>query len=280
MKKLIKLILSIFFIITFTQNVALATENHTKVNFINTNQSDCILIESASKNVLIDTADEGAYSDVEKFLKDKKINNLDLIIITHYHDDHYGGLDKILKNFKVEKVLLPTFYAEESEKNKVINTLESYKANYEYIREGWIYNYETINLRAILPIKNDTSIENNNSLVLKGIIDEVGYLFMGDCEQEEEEDLNKVKDLRNIDVIKIAHHGLNSSTKKKFLSQTKPLVAIITSNGEGSPNKEVEARIKSCGAKLFRTDLDGDITVVRELGTKKMKVYTTKNKGK
>lgn len=280
MKKLIKLILGIFFIITATQNIALALENHTKVNFINTNQSDCTLIESASKNVLIDTGYEGSYREVEKFLKGKKINKLDLIIVTHYHGNNYGGVEQILKNFKVEKVLLPTFYADEKEKNKVIDTLKSYKANYEYIKEGWIYNYETINLRAILPLKKDTSIENNNSLVLKGVIDEIGYLFMGDCEKKEEEDLNKVKDLRNIDVIKIANHGLDSSTNIKFLSQTKPLVGIITSNGDKNQNKKVETRIITSGARVLRTDLYGDITVVRELGTKKMKIYTTKDNGK
>lgn len=276
MRKIIKTLVICILICFNIVNETKTAENPVKVHFLDVKQGECTLIEGHNENILIDTASKSEGKKIIEYLKNKNIKTLDIIIITHFHEDNYGGLEDVIKEIKVKRVVLPSIYLDGSKREQVTEILNKSNTSYDFINRGWLYNHECISLEVILPWKKSNTNENNNSLVLKGTIDEIKYLFMSDCEKQEEVDLKKVKELRNVHVLKVGNHGLSSSTTSKLITQTIPLVAVIISNGEDSPNNKVENRIKSHGSQVFRTDKNGDIIVQRNLGSKKLKIYTAK----
>lgn len=276
MRKIIKTLVICILICFNIVNETKTAENPVKVHFLDVKQGECTLIEGHNENILIDTASKLEGKKIIEYLKNKNIKTLDIIIITHFHEDNYGGLEDVIKEIKVKRVVLPSIYLDGNKREQVTEILNKSNTSYDFINRGWLYNHECISLEVILPWKKSNTNENNNSLVLKGTIDEIKYLFMSDCEKQEEVDLKKVKELRNVHVLKVGNHGLSSSTTSKLITQTIPLVAVIISNGEDSPNNKVENRIKSYGSQVFRTDKNGDIIVQRNLGSQKLKIYTAK----
>lgn len=276
MRKIIKTLFICILICFNVGNETMSVENPVKVHFLDIKQGECTLIEGHNENILIDTADRSEGKEIVEYLKNKNIKTLDLIIVTHFHEDSYGGLESIIKEVMVKRVMLPSFYLDENKKNQVTEILKKSNITYDFINRGWLYNHECISLEAILPWEKCNTNENNNSLVLMGTIDEIKYLFMSDCEKEEEVDLKKIKELRNVHVLKVGNHGLASSTTSKLLRQTIPLAAVIISSEKESPSNKVENRIKSYGSVVFRTDKHGDIIIQRNLGSQKLRIYTTK----
>nr|WP_206154877.1 MBL fold metallo-hydrolase [Clostridium muellerianum] len=245
-------------VILATGNV-FAKQNKYEVHFLDTGQSDCILIKTDTKNYLIDTG-ASYYSDkVLKYLDLNGVNKIDTVILTHYHDDHYGGLTKIADSIKVDKVLLPMH--NDKMKYDMYKQLSKRGIDVKYIANNYVLKEEKMNLKALTPFKEDKRLENNNSIILQGEIDGVNYLFAGDCEKAEEEYMIKNNRINCCDVLKVPHHGLNTSSTEDFLRITLPKVAIVTSNGVESPENKVLDRIGKMGTLIIRTDLQGDVVI-------------------
>lgn len=254
-----KAIMFILIIIISISSTVSATHDRYEVHFLDTGQSDCILIRGWNKNYLIDTG--GAYytGRILQYLNLNAINNIDMIVLTHYHDDHYGGLLKIIEKKKVHTVILPKHYSEM--KYEFYKSLTEKGVKVKYINEEWKLKFGKINLKAIGPIREDDKIENNNSIVLQGEIDGVKYLFAGDCEKQEEEDLISNGELKECDVLKVPHHSLNTSSSEEFIKALKPKIAVVTCNGVETPDLKIIKRIREKGSIVLRTDINGNVIV-------------------
>ena len=241
-----------------------------RVHILNTKQSDCILVEGKEGAFLIDCGWESHEGYIKDYLVNKGIKKLDFIILTHYHDDHIGGIKSLCKEFHVDKVYMSPH------KNLYRDDLHEYfthnNVGVDYIKVGWTLNSKDMSLRAIGPIKVDKEIENNNSIAISANIDGIKYLFMGDAEKEEEEDMVKNNLVPNCDVLKVAHHGLNTSSIEKFLEKAKPQISIITTDGEESPEKEVINRLNKINSKIFMTHKNEDIIIGRNKDTKEFEI--------
>ncbi|MCH5138593.1 MBL fold metallo-hydrolase [Clostridiaceae bacterium UIB06] len=255
-KKIIVVILLI--LICVTGNVSAECYKY-EVHFIDVGQSDCILIRGKNKNYLIDTGAAYYTNRILEYLNSNEIKKIDAIILTHYHDDHYDGILKILENKKVRKVLLPMH--SNDVKWDLYRKIIDINTKVQFIGLNWKIKSGKINLKVIGPIKEDNKVENNNSIVIQGEIDGVKYLFAGDCEKQEEEDLINGGKLTKCDVLKVPHHGLNTSSSEEFLNILKPKVAVVTCDGIGTPDLKIIKRINEKGSVVLRSDINGNIVI-------------------
>lgn len=249
---------------SFINVKASAKDKNPEVHFINVGQSDCTLIKNGDENYLIDSGDKTESNKVIKYLKDQGVEKLDFIILTHYHGDHYGGLYDITKTFKTDIVYVPKFYVIEEERAKAIKALLETNTSFGIIEKGWIYEKAGLSLKVLLPSKAHESLENNNSLVIRGDINKNSYLFMADCEFDEEKELLDMKEIENIDVLKLGHHGLDTSSSEEFLRKVNPKYTVITCDGKESPEKAVIDRLKNLKTNILRTDINRDIVFTRK----------------
>ena len=159
----------------------------------------------------------------------------------------------------MNRILLPNHDSEKKE--ELYNYIKNKGVSIEYVNKDTKLEYKKMNLKFIVPLKEDISCENNNSLVVFGRIYGVKYLFMGDAQKEEEKYIAKCKGIENCDIIKIAHHGLSSSSAKGLLKAAGAKVAVIACDGSESPDKSVVERLEKLGITIYRTDMDGTIVI-------------------
>ncbi|WP_251862489.1 MBL fold metallo-hydrolase [Clostridium sp. Marseille-Q2269] len=253
------LLVFIVVVVSFFCIKASAKEGNIEVHFIDTGQSDCILIKTGEENYLIDTGWRYYSGKVLRYLDSNNVDKIDGIILTHYHDDHYGGLNLLLKTGRVKKVYLPKH--DGGDKKKVMNIVKKHKAKYEWIEHGFELKGAHLNLKAIVPTCVDCKNENNNSIVLSGKIDGIKYLFLGDCEKKEEEEMLYNEQIKKCDIVKVSHHGFKTSNTLQLLDKAKPNVAIVTCDGRYSPDKVVLDRLKNKGIEVFTTSNKGTLVI-------------------
>ena len=207
------------------------------VYFVNVGQGDSIIIKNKSYTVMIDTGGNKSFDMAEEtlipFMNKKKITHLDALILTHADFDHSGAKDSLIENFKVKNVLTEKDQFPYSVGDITINNLNTF----------------------------DFEEENDNSLVLS--MDFIGkkFLFTGDASVKTEEKILEQYDV-DCDILKVGHHGSNTSTSEKFLKACSPNEAIIScgaKNSYGHPNQEIIDRLNKYGVKIRRTDEEGTI---------------------
>jgi len=248
-----------------------------EVVFIDVGQGDSALIKTyRGVSVLIDGggSSEGKTEEhnigetvIIPFLLDQGVSKLDLIIATHAHNDHVQGLVPVLETFKVENVVLPEYEGINSDFKEIISICNQRKININAVKTGDIIKLDDKTYFDVFSPTNDTDINitslNNTSLVLKLAYKGIRMLFTGDAEKDVEERLvSRGKDI-SADVLKVGHHGSDTSTGEDFLERVNPRAAVISvgRNNFGHPSETVVERLKKSGAVLFRTDEDGAITI-------------------
>lgn len=256
------------------------------VYYIDVGQGDSILLSSPNRkeNILIDTGGKISY-EKEKwkerktkniadntitFLRKLGINKLDYLIITHGDNDHSGDAEYLVENFKVNKVILNCGSYNNLEKRliKVLN-----KNNIKYSSCIKNLNIDKYKLKFLNTKEYDN--ENDNSNVIYTNLNNYKFLFMGDAGINKEEDIINKYDIKNIDFLKVGHHGSNTSSSKDFIDKIKPRYSIISvgkNNRYGHPKEEVLSTLKS--SKIYRTDKDGTIEVRIKGSGYKIKTYS------
>jgi competence protein ComEC len=251
-----------------------ARGNNYEVHFLDTGQSDCILIKGIERNYLIDTGFAGSYENISAYLNSHGVNKLEKIIVTHYHDDHYGGLEKLVQNNFVNKIILPRH--QPCYRDFIFSYLKDKKIQVEYLSKNFVIKDDNIDLKVLLPQKEDMITENNNGAVLFGTIDNVKYAFMSDVEKEREKELVKKKELLNSEIIKVPHHGLDTSSTEVLIKTINPKIAVVTSDGRESPNAEVVKRYETAQIAIFRTDMHGNIVIKANPENKEIEITASK----
>lgn len=257
MKKLA--VLTAFFSILIFGIKAYAMGPEYSIHFIDVAQEECILIKGEKKSYLIDTARDTSSKKVLAYLNSQGVNKIDTIIITHYHDDHYGGLKSILEHKFVDRVILPAHQPKVRE--KLFSYIDNKKVKLEYISSGFQIVDDNINLTASIPENEDLDIENNNSVIIAGTIDNIKYVFASDIESKREKELLKYGKIEKCDVLKIPHHGLNTSSTGAFIKALNPKVMVITCDGVESPDKDTLKRLSKSCETILRSDMQGDIVI-------------------
>ena len=241
-----------------------ADEQIDVVSFLNVGQGDAILIQSNGRYVLIDTGD-GVSSNIVRSLKLNGVDGLDALILTHWHNDHIGGAIDVLENFPVLNVIMPTFpdydHDNYNDAVRINETAQNSKVMFTHSKPGLAVNVGDFRL-SFLYYDKTMDDENNRSSIIMAKCRDFKFLLMSDSEKELEEALLSSGIDFKCDVIKIGHHGSNSSTTDEFLKTAKPEYAVISvgaKNPYGFPDTEILNKLVKEEIKLYRTDLYGEI---------------------
>ena len=245
----------------FIHKISINFNPNMEILFLDVSQGDSILLHYPHNkyNILIDTGGNYNY-EISKniiipYLKSKGINKIDYLILTHGDYDHMGESINLIENFKVEKVIFNCGEFNDLEK-ELIKVLEKKKIKYySCIKELNIDNSKLYFLQT-----KEYDNENDNSSVIYFNYYNYKSLFMGDASTEREKDILEKYNLKDVDFLKVGHHGSNTSSSEEFINSINPkysLISVGKNNRYGHPNKEVLDTLND--SKIYRTDQDGSI---------------------
>ena len=254
--------------------IILSGKKELTITYLDVGQGDSAVIEFPDrKTIVIDTGRSGR--ETASYLKYKGKKEIDVLVLSHVHPDHTGGLDYLLKRFKIKeiwdnrRIILPEDY------------LYQGKIKHRALNRGEVIEGERYSMYVLHPYPefytmygNDYVEANNSSLVVKIKGRNKSFLFPGDVEEEAEEDLISLGDWLNSDVIKVPHHGGKTSAYKPFFKSVSPEVAVISSgryNSFGHPHKETLDALQ--GVSIFRTDTDGAVKIQESEKGLEIKTY-------
>lgn len=237
------------------------------VEVMDVGQGDAIYIHTAGgKKILIDASESAA--DVVDKLRQRGVSALDLVVATHPHADHIGGMDDVVAGLPIKNYIDNGLPHTTATYNKLMSLIEEKGITYRPAVQGMSFNLDSGAKLEVLfpqgtPLTNTRSDLNSNSVVTRLTVGKDCFLFTGDSEEPTEERLEH-NGLGPCGVLKVAHHGSNHSTTPAFLREVQPKIAVIsvgTGNRYGHPGEETMARLQQSGAQIYRTDLQGDIVL-------------------
>lgn len=253
--------------------------SHIQVDFLDVGQGDAILIRSSEgSTVLIDAGTESAGRRVVvPYLHEEDIDELDIVVMTHPHADHIGGLIPVLNQVSVGQIYADGQVHTTKLYEQLLLLIEEKAVPFRLARAGDEITVPGIDRLLVLhPQEQFLSGLNNNSVVLWLEFDGVTFLFTGDIEKQAEALLLNNDLCREANIIKVAHHGSNSSSTLSFVAEVNPDIAIIMAgedNHYGHPHHEVLLRYQAAGAVVYQTDIHGTISVVIEAGNVAINTY-------
>ncbi len=232
-----------------------------RVNYIDVGQGDSIFIQLPNKETMLIDAGEAFEADnVINYLNNLGIKKIDYAVGTHPHTDHIGGLEEVINTFDIGSIYMPRASSTSKTYEDLLTTISNKGLKIKTAKSGVVVlDDDNLKLEFIAPNSDSYSELNNYSAVLKLTYLDNTFLFMGDAETLSEDEITYDVDA---DVIKVGHHGSDSSSGIEFVKQVSPEYAIIMV-GEGNsynhPYQSIIDRYESVGAKVLRTDLDGNI---------------------
>lgn len=240
-------------------------DNSTFIKMIDVGQGDSILLKSHNKTVLIDTGGVTSYgknnrdgkifyNTLSPLFKSLGIKKIDYLILTHGDKDHLGEAQTILENMPVKKTIINSNRINYYEKKLLTKNTIIGKQNFNF-KVGDLVFYE---------LNENLIDENDSSQIYLVKYKNLKILFTGDASIKSEETLLKNYNLGPIDILKVGHHGSNTSTSEELLRETSPKVALISSGKDNKfnhPHQEIINRLKKFNLKIYNTQEVGTITI-------------------
>ena len=252
-----------------------------EIHFLDVGQGDsCFIVTPHNKTILVDGGGSTSSSfDVGKdtlipYILDRGYTKIDYIFISHFDQDHVGGILTVLQELRVGKIYINKQGENSQNYEKFLEIVSEKKLDVQVVKAGDKILIDNLSFNILWPTEKQISenILNNNAIVMKLHYRNFSMLFTGDIEEPAEKAiLNTYKNKLEIfqsTILKVAHHGSKSSSTQEFLDVVKPKIALIgvgENNLFGHPNAHVIERLEECGIKVFRTDESGEINV--QLGT-------------
>lgn len=244
--------------------VNISLDDTLELHFIDVGQGDSLLLRKSGRNILIDTGGSLLSNYVGEqitlpYIKKLGINKLDGIIISHFDADHAGALPSLIDNLEIDNI-----YASYIPEENIYNEIKNNRIAFTQLKEGdKLRVNENLILNTLWPLDTNGLSSNNKSLVLSLNYNEYEILLTGDIEKEAEFMLLD-KMASNIDLLKVAHHGSNTSSTDEFLQVIKPKNSIISvgrDNQFNHPSDELINRLSNLNSSIYRTDEMGLIKV-------------------
>ncbi len=237
------------------ENVDEVDLNNDKLNiiFFYVGQADCTLIKLNDDVILIDAGNNNDGKNVVSLLQEKGITQIDYLIGTHADEDHIGGIDDIINSMDIGTFLIPTIGENGTDYKNAVETAKDKNIQIKHPTRWDIFYFENAQFEVMSAMEEEGTSDNNSSLVIEFTYNNTTYLFMGDAETEVENSRSWDK----VNVLKVGHHGSNSSSSTKFLEQVNPEYSIIEvgkNNSYNLPSDKAIKRLEESGTQVLRTD--------------------------
>ena len=232
--------------------------------FLDVGQADSILIQNGDANMLIDAGNNEDGEKLVSYFQSLGIESFQYVIGTHAHEDHIGGMNNIIDNFNIGTFYMPDAITTTATFESVLDSLEAKNIAFQTPSIDSIFKLGNATIDVLYVGTDDTDL-NNTSIVLKLTYGNTSVLFMGDAEKEVETIIEK-KDI-SADVLKVGHHGSNTSSSKTFLEKVNPNYAIIsvgTGNSYGHPSNTTIQNLENQNIQIYRTDENGTIIMTSD----------------
>ncbi len=243
-----------------TPKPSLPVSSTFSIHFIDVGQADAALVECDGHYMLIDGGNKGDSNTIYSVLKKTEVEKLDIVVASHEHEDHVGGLPGAFNYTTADLTLCPVTSGE----SKAFEDFKEYAdkngngITVPSVGDEYSLGSSTVEILGV----NSTYDKNNTSIVLMITYGDTSFLFTGDAERDAEQViLNSGADL-SATVLKVGHHGSDTSTTYPFLREIMPEYAVISvgdGNSYGHPTDDTLSRLRDADVKVFRTDIQGDI---------------------
>lgn len=234
------------------------------LHVLDVGKADAMVVSCNDKTIVIDGGTTDGGNTLTTYLQQMDVAQIDLVINTHPDNDHLQGLKQVGEHFTVNQMMVPNLPQNLiPSTDEYLSTMEVYQNKNVPIKQAvpnetiWL---DELKIEILAPLQFYDTM-NNNSVVVKLTYGDTSFLMMGDAEKEEEQDLLNSGVNLQADVIKIGHHGSNTSTTQKFLNAVQPDMAVISVGPDRNelPKSEVLQRLEKSNVKTYRTDISGSI---------------------
>ncbi|MEG6566986.1 ComEC/Rec2 family competence protein [Thermoanaerobacterium saccharolyticum] len=235
-----------------------------KVHFIDVEQGDSIFIESPDgKTMLIDAGVPEMGKKVVEYIKSLGVTKIDILVGTHPHEDHIGGMDRVIESFEIGRFYMPRVTANTKTFEYVLNTAKNKGLKIDVAKAGVTLDLgPSVSAKMIAPNSSKYDDLNEYSAVIKLAYKSTSFLFTGDAGAESEKEMiERGYDLKS-DVLKVGHHGSSTSTTASFLDDVSPKYAVIScgkGNDYGHPHSSTLKKLRNRNIPVYRTDECGTI---------------------
>lgn len=248
----------------------LPVEGEAEFHFIDVGQGDAALIRTAQGHVLIDAGTNDSEDALIAYLKAEGIKELAYAVFTHPHEDHIGGADAVLAYCEVKNVILPERTSTTGDYTRMMDAIEKEEATVHVAIPEAEYILGGLRMTVLGPIGSNYKDPNNDSVVLRVDFGESSVLYTGDAEDVSEEEMVSRYALNgklDCDLLKVGHHGSDSSTTEAFIKAVTPAMAVIScgeGNDYGHPKQEILIRLNRYGVAYWRTDQEGSVVLISD----------------
>ncbi|EOU1464563.1 ComEC/Rec2 family competence protein [Clostridium perfringens] len=266
---IIVVLLAGYFGIDLTQDSKVPKDSKLMISYMDVGQGDAAYIKVNGNDILIDAGPRSNSKELLEQLKAKNIDDFELVIATHPHEDHIGGMVDVFKEYEVKAFYSPKITHTTKTYENLVKAVKDEGLKTKELKGGMVIDLgEGAKFEVFTPQKSEYEELNDYSPIMKLSFGDTSYLFTGDAEKlAEEEALAKYKNSLDSDVIKFGHHGSSSSSSNAFIEAVSPKYGIIScakDNKYGHPHRETLDIIKKYNIKTFRTDTDGEIILTSD----------------
>jgi competence protein ComEC len=234
-----------------------------RINFLDVGQGDAIVVQCENENMLIDAGPGDMTNSLLNDLKSLNINRFEMVIATHPHEDHIGGMEAVINKFEITRIMMPQVSSTTRTYEYVLRTISNKQLNILSPVSGDSFKLGSAICTILAPNKLSYQETNNYSIVLRVVYGNTSFLLMGDAAFESEQEILTKGYIIKSDVLKVGHHGSSSSTSNEFLREVEPRYAVISvgrNNDYGHPHQETINRLETVGIAVYRTDQNGKIS--------------------
>jgi competence protein ComEC len=250
-----------------TTTSTIAPVGNLVVSFLDVGQGDAEIVQVNGQAMLIDAGTNASTAALVGDIKALGLTRFDVVVGTHPHEDHIGGMDAVINQFGIGTIYMPKVTTTTKTFSDVLTAIKNKGLSITTPTVGSTFTLGSAQCTILAPSNPSSNDLNNASIVIKLTYGTTSFLFTGDAQTESEQAMLLGAFSLKADVLKVGHHGSSTSTSPAFLNAVSPKYAVIevgAGNDYGHPHQGTLDKLGSAGVKVYRTDLNGTVTATSD----------------